>query len=267
LPRAAQLYRAMPVKRIDGSVPEYLRYLSRFWFRGDPIRRGVAAAGLGMLLLLGMVSAGGADAGRSDTRQHFDLPEAPLIEALGRFMARTNIIVVVDGALVAGHHAAAVKGDFTPEGALQSMLSGTGLEAQEVGAGAFTLIRDERPEVRPPPDFIEYASAVQTALATALCRRSDTKPTYYRTVMRLWFDHDGNVRQVELAISTGDGFLDTKIVTALRGLAIGTAPPPDLPQPMKLAILPRAGNDSMCRRYNADGRVQPNSATRQGTHY
>ncbi len=175
-------------------------------------------------------------------------------------MATTNIIVVVDGVLADGRDAAAVKGDFTPEGALQSMLSGTGLEAQEVGAGAFTLIRDERPTVRPPPDFIEYASAVQIALVSALCRRSDTKPTYYRTVMRLWFDGEGNVRQAKLASSTGDGVLDAKIVTALRGLAVGTAPPPDLPQPMKLAILPHAGNDSMCRRYHTDGRMQPDSA-------
>jgi hypothetical protein len=252
----------MLVKRVDAIVPMHLARLSRSWFRVDPpkMRRGAVAAGLGLFLFLDTASAGAAQADRSDARLHFDLPAAPLIQALGRFMATTNIIVVVDGALAAGRDAAAVRGDFTPEGALQSMLSGTGLEPQAVGADAFTLVRDERPSMRPLPDFIAYAGAVQTALALALCRQSDTRPTRYRTAMRLWFDGDGNIRRAELASSTGDSGLDAEIVAALQGLTVGMAPPPGLPQPMKLAIIPRVANDSMCLRYKTGGRVQPASA-------
>jgi hypothetical protein len=184
----------------------------------------------------------------------FDLPAQPLAAALERFMAVTNLTVIVDSAAVAGRTSARLQGAFPPEQALRFLLAGTDLDPRPIGAGAYTLVRRPHPpEARPLPRFPDYAAAVQQAVTAALCRHDDTRPTHYRMVMRLWLSPAGAVTRVDLASTTGNPGLDRAIGDTLQHLEIGAPAPRDLPQPVKLAILPRA-TSAACPRDGAGAR-------------
>ncbi|WP_225705209.1 STN domain-containing protein [Bradyrhizobium cenepequi] len=159
-------------------------------------------------------------------------------------MAASSLAIIVASGLTDGRQSSSLKGSFTPEQALRRMLAGTGLEARAVGSGLFTLVQGT---ARPPlPRFIDFAAAVQAAVTDALCRRSDARPTSYRTVMRLWFDPAGVVTRAELGHSTGDRKLDMAVTSTLQHLDVGAPLPSGLPQPVKLAIMPRATESAAC---------------------
>lgn len=177
----------------------------------------------------------------------FDFPSEPLAIALERLMAATSLAIVVDSGLTDGLRSSSLKGVFTPEQALRRMLAGTGLEARAVGAGLFTLVHFSPGTAgRPLPRFIDFAAAVQGAVTNALCQRHDTRPTFYRTVIRLWFDPAGVVVRAQLGYSTGDSKLDMTVTRTLQRLEVGMPLPSGLPQPVKLAILPHATESTAC---------------------
>jgi Secretin and TonB N terminus short domain len=181
---------------------------------------------------------------QSDQPTAFDFPSEPLAIALERLMAATSLAIIVDSGLTDGRRSSSLKGIVTPEQALRRMLANTGLEARAAGDGLFTLVQGT---ARPPlPRFIDFAAAVQAAVTDALCRRSDARPTHYRTVMRLWFDPAGVVIRAELGHSTGDRKLDMAVTSTLQHLDIGAPLPSGLPQPVKLAIVPRATENGAC---------------------
>lgn len=192
----------------------------------------------------------------------FDLPSEPLAIALERLMAATSLAIVVDSGLTDGLRSSSLKGVFTPEQALRRMLVGTGLEARAVGAGLFTLVHlPPGATARPLPRFIDFAAAVQDAVTNALCQRHDTRPTYYRTVLRLWFDPAGVVVRVHLGYSTGNSKLDMTVTRSLQRLEVGMRPPSGLPQPVKLAILPHATESAACPGLLADAPPSPGMGT------
>jgi hypothetical protein len=187
----------------------------------------------------------GPDAGVS--RVQFDVPAQPLEAALESFMAAANVAVLVDSAVISGRRSAALQGSFSPEGALRSLLEGTGLDPRPIGSSAYTLVPSPgTTDVRPQPRFVKYAAAIQQAVTTALCLRDETRPTHYRTVMRLWLSAVGTVTRVEISSTTGSPSLDVAIGDALKQIDVGAPTPSGLPQPVKLAILPRAVNDAAC---------------------
>lgn len=177
---------------------------------------------------------------------HLDIPAQPLAGALERFMAATNVAVIVDSKMIMGRTSAALQGSFSPDGALHTMLAGTGLDPRPLGAGAYTLVLLPMAESRSPPRFIQFAATVQQAVTTALCQRDETHPTHYRTVMRLWLDSAGTVTRVELGNTTGNPTLDAAISDALQHINVGVPTPSGLPQPVKLAIVPHTVNDEVC---------------------
>jgi Secretin and TonB N terminus short domain len=194
---------------------------------------------------------------QSDQPTAFDFPSEPLAIALERLMAATSLAIIVDSGLTDGRRSSSLNGIFTPEQALRRMLAGTGLEARAVGGGLFTLVQGT---ARPPlPRFIDFAAAVQAAVTDALCRRSDARPTYYRTVMRLWFDPAGVVTRAELGHSTGDRKLDMAVISTLQHLDVGAPLPSGLPQPVKLAIMPRATESAACPAERPGLRAQDDS--------
>lgn len=187
-------------------------------------------------------------AGQNDDpvqRAEFDIPEQPLGAALQRFMSLSSVAIVVDGALVGIRRSSAIRGTFSPDGALQSMLDGTGLDSRPIGPGAYTLV-PVSPRVDARPRFLNYAAVVQRAVMDALCRVDDTNPVRYRTVIRLWLQPEGVARRVELAVSTGSPSGDAAITDALQHLDVGNPVPTSLPQPIKLAIAPRATGNAAC---------------------
>jgi hypothetical protein len=188
-----------------------------------------------------------ADPDAHDSVVPFDIPAQRLATALERFMEATNVAVIVDAAVVAGRASAAVQGSFSPAGALRALLIGTGLDARPIGSAAYTLV--PVPQIaagRLPARFVNYAAVIQQAVTSALCRRNETRPTHYRAVMRLWLSPSGEITRVELAHTTGSSSLDQAIGGSLARLDVGAPIPSGLPQPVKLAILPRPVNEPVC---------------------
>jgi hypothetical protein len=188
-----------------------------------------------------------ADPGAHESVVALDIPTQPLATALEHFMEATNVAVVVDAAVTAGRVSAAVQGSFSPDEALRVLLTGTDLGPRPIGARAYTLVLLPRTAAsRPPSRFVNYAAAIQQAVTNALCRRDETRPTHYRAVIRLWLSPGGEVIRVELAHTTGSSSLDLAIGDSLERLDVGAPTPNGLPQPVKLAILPRPINEPGC---------------------
>ncbi|NVO13585.1 MAG: hypothetical protein HXX10_06060 [Rhodoplanes sp.] len=177
----------------------------------------------------------------------FDIPEQPLGAALERFMTLSNVMVVVDSVTVGSRKSNAIRGAFPPNDALRSLLAGTGLNSLPIGPSAYMLVPvPHAAEAQRLPRFMDYAAAVQRAAVASLCRRDDTRPTNYRTVIRLWLRPEGTVQRVELAVSTGSPGRDIAIADMLQRIEIDTPVPANLPQPIKLAITPRTTDDTIC---------------------
>jgi hypothetical protein len=86
--------------------------------------------------------------------------------------------------------------------------------------------------------FIDYSAALQSAVQASLCRRGETRPGTYRTLIRLWIGASGSVARAVLLTSTGDERRDEMLSTTLQELTIGEPPPPGLPQPVTLLLAP-----------------------------
>jgi hypothetical protein len=186
--------------------------------------------------------------GVSNELVEFDIPEQPLAAALERFMSLSNVTIVVDSAIIGARRSSAVRGALSPDGALQSLLEGTGLDSQRIGQGAYTLAPlplNAEARLR-LPRYMDYAAAVQRAVMAALCRADDTSPIRYRAVIRLWLNPDGKAKLAELAVSTGNPGRDTAITAVLGRVEVGLPVPSNLPQPVKLAIAPRGSDDATC---------------------
>ncbi|MEN3384737.1 MAG: hypothetical protein V7608_4781 [Hyphomicrobiales bacterium] len=215
-------------------------------------RRGHGARWFFLLLAFCLFVAGGRDAARADDDQQrgrqerdrivFDIPAQPLASALEVYCAAAGLQMFVDMDAIAGQRAAAIQGTFTRAGALQSLLAGTGLAASFIGDQGFTLVRlPVSATAAGAPNAtsvtrLGYSAALQAGLREALCRREETRPGTYRSVGRLWVGGSGSVIRAELVTSTGDRARDEILLAALRSVAVGEPPPPDLPQPITLLL-------------------------------
>ncbi len=197
----------------------------------------------------------------------FDIPAQPLASALNAYGTATRVELFVDTTLTEGRRSVALKGTFTSEAGLQSLLAGTGLVALPVGRAGFTLVQ-ARPDARAAGDaessstvlrFAGFSGMLQAALRYALCRRDETRPGNYRTLIRLWIDSSGSVADAILLTSTGDEKRDAMLSDALRRLSVGEPPPSDLPQPLTLLLVPNAEKaNQYCSSDLAPGRAHFN---------
>lgn len=185
---------------------------------------------------------------------HFDLPAQPLAVALDAYAAASGRSVLFPDTLVAGRVSAPIHGSYGGREALDLMLAGTGLIADDVGTpgvDAFVLKPSGASGPEPPPPAAasahaidRYGGLVQARLLRVLCDDMLTAPGDYRALLRLAVDDRGKA-DVRLLGSTGDGRRDAAILRAL-GRTRFIAPPADVPQPLTLLILPRteiAGTD------------------------
>jgi hypothetical protein len=72
----------------------------------------------------------------------FDIPAQPLASALTAYGTTTRIALFVGTNLVVGRRSVTLKGLFTAEAGLQSLLAGTGLVAVPMGNG-FAIMKAE----------------------------------------------------------------------------------------------------------------------------
>jgi TonB family protein len=215
------------------------------------------------MLLFTVALGNGAQAAQT---VDFDIPAQPLAAALNAFGAATRVPIFVDAELTSGRRSIALKGAFTPEAGLQSLLAGTGLAASPVEGQGFTLallplsgegsaavVGDSiSPSVL---RFGAYSAAIQGALQSTICLRAETRPGTYRTLVSLWITPTGSVNRAELLTSTGDAGRDVVLSDALRNLEMGAPPPPGMPQPVTILLAPGA---ETAVNYCTVGDVSPN---------
>jgi hypothetical protein len=185
---------------------------------------------------------------------NFDIPAEPLASALTAYGVRTRVALFVDMNLIAGRRSVALRGVFSAEAGLQSLLVGTGLVALPVGDG-FALVRAQAERASANDEnssysaaaasFLSYSALLQGSLKHALCAHEETRPGNYRALLRLWINGAGSVAEVRLLTSTGDPKRDGLLYSALRGLDLGARPPESLPQPVTLLLAPGRQNTAI----------------------
>lgn len=214
----------------------------------------------------------------SAARIEFDIAAQRLGDAIAAYSKATGLDILIDG-VHAQRLSGTVRGTFTAMEALEAMLAGTGLEARHASATS-VVIRASRTEgdmaLSPPPlldaegmeesGFKEgevlhqsYAAQVQRALNGTLCASTQTRPGSYRLALQLHVDARGVVDRFRLLSTTGVSDRDAAIRMRLRGLSVGSSPPPSLPQPLVILMLPEgpgAWSDCEQASFGADRRMQ-----------
>jgi hypothetical protein len=191
---------------------------------------------------------------------HFDIPSQPLSAALERYGDATGREVLYDSGLALGRHSMAVVGPMTPEAALQTLLTGTGLGARFMADGTFVLMPLRAAERQ--DDAVSalvrerYYARIQGRLREALCTNTDTRPGSYRLVALFWIGTSGRVARYERLGSTGLPARDRNVDAALARLTIGTPPPAGFAQPVLIMIVPdRPGVTLGCEIATLQGRA------------
>lgn len=168
----------------------------------------------------------------------FNIGAQPLSSALDAYSAATGLQVVYDGTLAEGLSSKPILGSMLPDLALRNLLEGTGLVA-DYAANVFTIVRAPAAQPRATANidgFMPYLAVIQGRVEQAFCRSSLTRPGGYRIKFRFWIGAGGEILRPQLIGSTEDGVRDDAITRALGRLAIDRPPPPDMPQPVVMAI-------------------------------
>lgn len=166
----------------------------------------------------------------------FDIAAQPLSSALDAFSAATGLQLIYDGALAQGRRSNQVVGAMSPDHALRELLGGTGLVPVR-GADAFTVLPADAADPRKQSlaSLMPYLGVVQASLASAFCRWPQTRPGGYEAKLEFWIGPSGEIQRPHLLGSTADPARDQSIIRLLADLAV-QRPPPDLPQPIIVAI-------------------------------
>jgi len=194
----------------------------------------------------------------------FHIPAQPLANALQAYGAQTGVQVLYESHSAAGQRSVAVEGSFTPEDALNLLLTGTDLSVRYTKPDAITLARPAQELDVPPASPLakvdlslgtlrvraggededagplrDYSESVQADIQKALQKNAKTRAGSYRAVIDLWIDPSRTVARTQLFQSTGDIERDAAVGAALRGVIISRAAPANMPQPVRVAIVVR----------------------------
>ena len=170
----------------------------------------------------------------------FGIPSQDLTAALSAYPAKSGIQVLYETSLALGRTSMAVEGKFTPEAALQALLTGTGLVARQTDVDAITIIPETRLAKTAVAPDARLLGVLQGSILDALCQNAETRPGDYRMALQLWITATGALQRVSLLSSTGDMRRDSVLVEQLRGVLVPALPPPGLTQPITLVIVPRS---------------------------
>ncbi|WP_286918210.1 TonB-dependent siderophore receptor [Pseudomonas sp. UBA6753] len=106
-----------------------------------------------------------------------DLPAAPLGEAINALAQQSSVQIIFASDLGAGRNVPAVKGRFTPEEALQTLLKDSGLQVQAKDERTFVIVAQGAPASSPAPQSVpvEMAQMEITASRTSSSLVSATR--------------------------------------------------------------------------------------------
>lgn len=192
-----------------------------------------------LLLGLGLALTGHEAASQTRSPIQFAIAAQPLAAALDAFGVTSGVELYYDGDLAVGRRSHAVEGRLAPEAALQNLLAGSGLAARATGPNSFIITLDSALRL-PSASHQSYFAMIQARVSQALCAHAETRPGDTDLLVQLWIASTGIVQRAQLLDPPGGEMRESVFATALRGVPIGAAPPPELPQPITMAILARA---------------------------
>ena len=179
----------------------------------------------------------------------FVIPAQPLDQALAAFSVSTGLQMLYDSSLADGRRSSSVSGRMQPREALALMLAGTGLTARFTSGGAVVIYAGSTSAVTLNPitataapvigrsgasaEARAYAEAVQRQTVEALRQDASLSGGDYALSVRLWVAGDGMTRRVEVLNGSGEAGRDADFLVLASKLQF-PAPPPDLPQPMRI---------------------------------
>jgi hypothetical protein len=176
-----------------------------------------------------------------ELRFNFNMPAQPLSESLQAFSVTTGIEILVDARNTAGRQAPAIKGAMDVRDALDFLIAGSNLVAQQFGPQTITLMVAPTSNGVVRGNNLPYYADIQRAVQQRLCADERTAPGHYRLALKLWVGRSGRVLRSTRLDTTGDESLDALVDAAMQDIAIGRAPPPDLSQPVAIVIAQRPG--------------------------
>lgn len=177
-----------------------------------------------------------------DPLLQFNIPAQPLETALEVFGSTSRLQVLYETSMTEGRRSTEIKGALSHEAALRLLLSGTGLDFTYTEERAFTLVYARQESTRPVSDFYPFLGGVQTRIVTVLCHNSETRPGVFRVAMQIRIKPDGRIENPILLGSTGAAQRDDAIRNLLANLAVDSAPPADMPQPITMVLRSGAPN-------------------------
>lgn len=211
------------------------------WGQKSPARHLSMPALLALLLVTGVSGPTLAQLATNEPAK-FNIAAQSLETAREDFGVTSRMQVLYETSLTDGRRSTEVQGTFSHEAALRRLLSGTGLDFTYTEERAFTLVYARRVSPRPIRDFYSFLGGVQTRIISVLCRHSRTRPGAFRIAMQFRIRPDGRIEKPRLLSSTGAARRDGAIAAVLANLAVGSAPPADMPQPVTMILRPGAPN-------------------------
>jgi hypothetical protein len=208
-------------------------------------------------------------AARAEQRQGgasiaFHIPVQPLAGALQAYGRVTGIQVLYESHSAAGQQSSAVDGMMAPDVALKALLAGTDMRVRYIQSDTITLASaaaasqgDAASGPQATPDLSlgtlrvrgssqadtrlqDYSGRLRAEIQNALQKNPRTRDGSYRVVLDIWIDPARTVEKTKVSRSTGDNDRDIAIATALRGLMVSEPVPPNVPQPIRVAIFARS---------------------------
>lgn len=131
---------SQPVAR--GANPSDAMRFSRPSFKLDPLacllQLALASGALGLASWQPQAQAQTVNSAAA-TQQRYSIPAGPLSTALARFASASGVLVAGAGELAKGKNSPGVSGTLSPQAALDTLLSGTGLSAVANSDGSYQL--------------------------------------------------------------------------------------------------------------------------------
>jgi iron complex outermembrane receptor protein len=129
-----------------------------------------------MLKILALSGASAIAIASAAHAERFDIPRGDLASALDAYTAQTGIQLLYSSDAVSGHQTLGVKGELAANAALARILSGTGYTAEQMPAGAISIVRERKaaPDSRAEQNtdlrvasISSAASSVETVVVTS----------------------------------------------------------------------------------------------------
>lgn len=196
----------------------------------------------------------GASLSRERDALHFDMPAQPLHKALQFYSEMTGRSILYDTRQVAGLHAPAMRGSYTPDEALRRLIAQSGLQAyfashdvfmlKQAAAASAAALRDSAalpPSARWPAGGDVFYGEVQARITRALCDQPAVRQAGVRMILRFGLDAGHAVSGLRVHVPERPEIAQ-RVQQRLDGLPL-MAPPPGVSAQSVIMVVQPVGHD------------------------